>query len=100
MPAISLRSPGWKLRFSSLTAGANCSGVLRDCANGERGKVTCDGVTKYCPNCTCSAGTRCATTGEVISCTGDNTHPGACHIGGSGSGVYIECNGERTYCEP
>lgn len=38
----------------SCTASTNCSAIQRDCSVGERGHVTCNGVTTTCGN-TCPA---------------------------------------------
>jgi hypothetical protein len=36
---------------SSDTSSVSCSGINRNCAAGERGRVTCNGVTTWCPLC-------------------------------------------------
>lgn len=36
---------------SSNTSSVDCEGVNRNCAAGERGRVTCNGVTTWCPLC-------------------------------------------------
>src|SRR5688572_24422343 len=36
---------------SSDTSSVSCSGINRNCAAGERGRVTCNGVTTWCPFC-------------------------------------------------
>lgn len=37
------------------TNPANCTGVDRNCSVGEKGHVTCDGVTTWCPTDCCPA---------------------------------------------
>lgn len=37
---------------------------------------------------------RTCSTGNVVSCHGE----GYCRVGGSGTGAYVECDGERTLC--
>ena len=71
---------------SSDASSTSCSAVDRSCP-GERGHVTCDGVTTYCPTeCTCS-GTpqqifccRCAQLGTCFDC---------CKCGG---GTLMQCS--------
>lgn len=50
---------GTTLSCTSSTGTSSCSSVARNCADGVRGSVTCDGVTSQCPMCfiadTCSA---------------------------------------------
>ncbi len=62
---------------SSNTSATSCSAVDRNCANGERGHVTCNGVTTWCPTaCACSQISDavaqqccfCEQTGDCFSC--------------------------------
>ena len=47
-------------------SGNVCSSQDSDCANSIRGKVTCDGVTKWCPDCSLCA--QCDATGSCMHC--------------------------------
>lgn len=58
-------------------SSTSCTAFDRDCATGEQGHVTCDGVTTWCPTvaCGCTTGTprqraccRCAQTGDCLDC--------------------------------
>lgn len=42
---------GTILSCTSSTGTSSCSSIARDCADGVRGSVTCDGVTSQCPLC-------------------------------------------------
>lgn len=48
----------------------SCSAIDRNCTAGQRGSVTCDGVTTYCPTTcpTCNNCCRCAQTGDCFAC--------------------------------
>jgi hypothetical protein len=62
----------------------SCSAYDRNCAIGERGHVTCDGVTTYCPT-VCSQCDICNATGDCFAC---------CRCDGGGP---LAC---RRECEP
>lgn len=57
--------------FVSCSGTSNCLAVDRDCSTGQRGSVTCDGVTTACP-ATCSCGSsvccQCDSAGDCFSC--------------------------------
>ena len=68
---------------------ANCSATDRNCSVGERGHVTCDGVTTSCPTACCTGGflevycCQCAQTQDCYSC---------CRCGGgSGPSCGLQC---------
>ncbi|HEY9422116.1 MAG TPA: hypothetical protein VIW92_11935, partial [Thermoanaerobaculia bacterium] len=44
----------------------SCTAVDSNCANGQRGYVTCDGVTTYCV--ACDPCTQCNATGDCVAC--------------------------------
>ena len=71
------------------SGNSSCSAVDRNCDFGERGKVTCDGVTTQCPtNCPCDdtpVCCRCERLGDCMSC---------CKCGG---GTIMQCSEE---CNP
>jgi hypothetical protein len=63
----------------SNTSATSCASFDRNCALGEQGHVTCNGVTTWCPTAcpteTCTTGTlrqkaccRCAQTGDCWDC--------------------------------
>lgn len=63
----------------------SCSATDRNCTNGQRGSVTCDGVTALCPT-TCPTTTidwckTCDETGGCVAC---------CRCGG-GTGCFRIC---------
>lgn len=69
----------------SCSGGGTCTSVDSNCGNGERGRVTCDGVTTYCPLCPCNdtpVCCRCERYGDCQSC---------CRCGG---GTIIQCSFE------
>ncbi len=72
----------------SCSGNSTCSTVDRNCDIGQRGSVTCDGVTTYCPLCPCDdtpVCCRCDRYGDCMSC---------CRCaGGTFSSCYAECNG-------
>lgn len=72
----------------SCEGNSTCSAVDRNCDIGERGSVTCDGVTTYCPLCPCDdtpVCCRCEREGDCMSC---------CRCaGGTFSACNAECNG-------
>ncbi|HEX4965303.1 MAG TPA: hypothetical protein VF173_31125 [Thermoanaerobaculia bacterium] len=101
------RPKGWEKSLCNATAncspgtvscGGNnsvtsCSAADRNCAVGERGHVTCDGVTTWCPTtcpAPCSTGTviqraccQCDLTGDCFNC---------CRCdGGSGPHCALQC---------
>jgi len=50
-------------------SGASCQGKDRNCSNGERGFVDCDGNTQYCPVCDCHNHCEpCASYGQTDDC--------------------------------
>jgi hypothetical protein len=59
----------------------SCSARDRNCSIGERGRVTCDGVTTYCPTA-CSQCEICDATGDCVAC---------CRCAG-GFGCVKQCN--------
>lgn len=70
------------------TSPANCTSVDSNCSIGQRGYVSCNGVTTFCPVCPCDgtpACCRCDQTGDCMSC---------CRCGG---GTFSQCNQE---CNP
>lgn len=86
---------------SCTTSGTgSCTAVDRNCAVGERGRVTCGSTTTYCPPCetTCSATALCG--GTTVSCTG--TQPGTCSAVDqdclSNQQGYVTCNSVTTFC--
>ena len=55
----------------SCTGRYNCAAVDRNCSIAERGHVTCDGVTTYCPTACGADGSscdECAATGDCFAC--------------------------------
>lgn len=46
---------------------ASCTAVDRNCVAGQRGYVTCDGVTTFCPT-VCDPCIKCAATGDCLAC--------------------------------
>jgi hypothetical protein len=55
--------------FVSCSGVTACTAVDRDCSTGERGRVTCDGITTFCPTaCSCSPCCQCEATGDCFSC--------------------------------
>jgi hypothetical protein len=75
---------------SGYNSYTSCSAWDRNCAIGERGHVTCDGVTTWCPTtCPIDWCGRCATYGDCISC---------CRCdGGSGPACRAECIDRDPY---
>ena len=72
----------------SCGGNSTCSAVDRNCDAGQRGSVTCDGVTTLCPICPCDdtpVCCRCEREGDCMSC---------CRCGG---GTFSACNAE---CNP
>jgi len=69
---------------SSNVNAANCTAVDRNCSVGERGHVTCDSVTTWCPTiCTCNPCCQCDQSGDCFSC---------CVCGGGGRGhCALQC---------
>jgi hypothetical protein len=65
----------------------SCSAWDRNCSIAERGHVTCDGVTTYCPT-VCSPCELCAARGDCISC---------CRCDG---GTIFQCRQECIEKEP
>lgn len=59
----------------------SCTAVDRNCASGQRGRVTCDGVTTICPTA-CDPCIECDATGDCMAC---------CRCDGGG-GCLRECN--------
>lgn len=51
----------------SCSGNSSCSAQDRDCAIPTSGKVTCDGVTTWCPTA-CTVCDQCAATGDCIKC--------------------------------
>lgn len=87
---------------SCTTSGTgSCTAVDRNCAVGERGRVTCGSTTTYCPTCdeTCSATALCG--GTTVSCSAPL--PGGtcsavdqnCAMGQQG---YVTCNSTTIPC--
>ena len=69
----------------SCSGTSTCTTVDRNCDNGERGRVTCNGVTTLCPTrCPCGlpACCNCDRTGDCIAC---------CRCSG---GTIMQCNAE------
>jgi len=74
------------------TDPANCTGVDRNCAAGEPGHVTCDGVTTWCPTacpCTCSqlqaaCAAECYPCPYTFNCTNPDDCDYFCHCRFSG----------------
>jgi len=85
---------------SCTTSGTgSCTAVDRDCAAGERGRVTCGSTTTYCPPCdTCSATALCGST--TVSCSG--AQPGTCSAVDqdclAGQRGYVTCGSTTTFC--
>ncbi|HEY7213607.1 MAG TPA: hypothetical protein VIC28_03205, partial [Thermoanaerobaculia bacterium] len=69
------------------TNPANCTGVDRNCAVGEPGHVTCDGVTTWCPTgcpCTCEqletwCSQECYPCSYNFNCTDPDNCDSFCH---------------------
>lgn len=71
---------------SSNSSTTACSAADRDCSIGERGHVTCDGVTTVCPT-VCSFCDECNLTGDCFAC---------CRCGGGrGPACTLQCNGSQ-----
>ena len=51
----------------SCSGNSSCSAQDRDCGIPFNGKVTCDGVTTWCPFA-CSACDQCAASGDCVAC--------------------------------
>ncbi len=51
----------------SCQGNSSCTAVDRNCSTGERGHVTCDGNTTYCPT-PCNFCEVCAGTGDCFNC--------------------------------
>jgi len=70
----------------SCSGSSTCTAVDVNCAAGEPGHVTCDGVTSNCPACpACGSCCQCNQTGDCFAC---------CRCGGGGPGMcFAMCNG-------
>lgn len=94
--ALELPRPGLQMSACTATAAcvsgtvscsgnSSCSAVDSNCNIGQRGQVTCDGVTTLCPLCPCDdtpVCCRCERYGDCMSC---------CRCGG---GTFSSCNAE------
>lgn len=73
-------------------AGSSCSGADRNCAIGQRGFVTCNGATTWCPICACTDGEYRWLEGGC--CSGQLKHKEQVCEGGVWKNTgYFECNG-------
>jgi hypothetical protein len=52
----------------SCSGNSTCSAVDRNCSIGERGHVTCDGVTTSCPVCCATVCCQCDQTNDCMAC--------------------------------
>lgn len=78
----------YSISCSGNLSSSSCSAADRNCSAGERGHVTCDGVTTYC-DCPCGG-----TVQEQMCCTCDVTGDcfACCRCAG-GSRCAIQCSG-------
>jgi len=60
----------------------SCTATDRNCSVGQRGFVTCDGVTTYCTTCPIDWCKECSATGDCFACCRCN----------NGTGCLRQCN--------
>lgn len=78
--------PGSTVSCEGNSSTTSCTAVDRNCDAGQRGRVTCDGVTTLCP-------TRCPCDDTPICCQCDRTGDckACCRCAG---GTFFECDQE------
>ena len=87
---------GVTVSCNSNSSTTSCSSADRSCP--ERGHVTCNGVTTWCPDpCPCSASVSCGRAGGSVSCSGSSCSSTnrSCAAGQPGS---VTCDGNTYTC--